>query len=90
MDTLADGGIASGIGAAGNASENLVLTTGGQLRYTGGTAATDRGFTLAGGNGRIDVEQAATTLTISGVATGAGNNFIKDGAGTLVLSGTNT
>ncbi|SBV33728.1 Outer membrane autotransporter barrel domain protein [uncultured Sphingopyxis sp.] len=89
VNTLADGGVASGIGAASNASENLVLTTGGQLRYTGGTVATDRGFTLAGGNGRIDVAQAGTTLTISGVATGGGY-FLKDGAGTLVLSGTNT
>ncbi|NYF34042.1 autotransporter-associated beta strand repeat-containing protein [Sphingopyxis sp. JAI108] len=90
VNTLTDGGIASGIGAASNASENIVLTNGGQLRYTGGTATTDRGFTLASGNGRIDVEQASTTLTISGVATGSGNNFIKDGAGTLVLTGTNT
>lgn len=90
VNTLTNGGIASGIGAASNASENLVLTTDGRLRYTGGNVATDRGFTLALGNGRIDVEQAATTLTISGVAAGSGNNFIKDGAGTLVLSGTNT
>ncbi|MBJ7499628.1 MAG: autotransporter-associated beta strand repeat-containing protein [Sphingopyxis sp.] len=89
VNTLADGGIASGIGAASNASENLVLTNGGQLRYTGGTVVTDRGFTLAGGNGRIDVAQAGTTLTISGIATGAGY-FLKDGAGTLVLDGTNT
>lgn len=89
VSTLADGDIASGIGAAGNASANLVLTTGGQLRYTGGTVATNRGFTLESATGRIDVAQAATTLTISGVAAGAGT-FIKDGAGTLVLSGTNS
>jgi fibronectin-binding autotransporter adhesin len=90
IGTLTDGGNASGIGAASNASENIVITSNGRLRYTGGTVATDRGFTLASGNGRIDVAQAATTLTISGVATGPGNNLIKDGAGTLVLSGTNT
>ncbi|KTD99948.1 hypothetical protein ATE68_05720 [Sphingopyxis sp. H038] len=90
VDTLTNGGVASGIGAASNASANIVLNTDGRLRYTGGTVTTDRGFTLALGNGRIDVEQAATTLTISGVATGSGNNFIKDGAGTLVLGGTNT
>ncbi|ARS26810.1 autotransporter-associated beta strand repeat-containing protein [Sphingomonas sp. KC8] len=89
VNTLTNGGFASGIGAADNTSANLVLTTGGRLRYTGGTVATDRGFTLANGLGRIDVEQAATTLTISGVATGTGT-FIKDGAGTLILSGTNT
>ncbi len=90
VNTLTDGGIASGIGAASNASANIILSNDGRLRYTGGSVTTDRGFTLALGNGRIDDEQAATTLTISGVATGSGNNLVKDGAGTLVLSGTNT
>ncbi|MBE1526356.1 fibronectin-binding autotransporter adhesin [Sphingopyxis sp. OAS728] len=90
VNTLTDGGVASGIGAASNASANIILSNDGRLRYTGGSVTTDRGFTLALGNGRIDVEQAATTLTISGVATGSGNNLVKDGAGTLVLSGTNT
>ncbi|AJA09114.1 outer membrane autotransporter [Sphingopyxis fribergensis] len=89
VNTLADGGTASGLGAASNDAANIILTTDGRLRYTGGNVATDRGFTLAGGNGRIDVAQAGTTLTISGVATGAGH-FVKDGAGTLVLSGTNS
>ena len=89
VNTLADGGVTSGIGAASNASANLVLTTGGQLRYTGGSVVTDRGFTLESGTGRIDVAQAATTLTINGVATGAGT-FVKDGAGTLILGGTNS
>src|SRR5690606_8692415 len=88
VNTPTDGGIANGIGAASNAAENIVLTGNGQLSYTGVTASTGRGFTLGGGNGRIDVAQAGTTLTVSGVATGGGY-FLKDGAGTLVLSGTN-
>jgi len=85
---LSDGGAASGIGAATSASANLVLQGGGALQYTGGTAATDRGFTLSAGNGRIDVAQAASTLTITGTAAGTGG-LIKEGAGTLVLSGNN-
>ncbi|SEH14754.1 fibronectin-binding autotransporter adhesin [Sphingopyxis sp. YR583] len=89
VNTLSDGGIASGIGAASSDSANLVISNGAKLQYTGGTVAIDRGFTLAAGQGGIDVANAATTLTIGGVAAGAGTLF-KDGAGTLILSGTNS
>jgi len=87
--TLANGGLASGIGAGSNASANLVLQTGGGLEYSGATTSTDRGFTLAAGQGHVQVDQAATTLTDSGTVVGAGNLY-KDGDGTLVLSGANT
>ena len=89
VNTLADGGAASGIGAATSDSANLILSNGGRLQYTGGTAETDRGFTLASGSGRIDVAQAATTLTVGGAAIASGR-LIKEGAGTLVLSGANS
>ncbi|WPN36583.1 autotransporter-associated beta strand repeat-containing protein [Pseudomonas sp. P8_139] len=93
VNTLANGGLVSGIGASSNASGNLVLN-GGTLAYLGGTSSTDRGFTVgtpgAGGSvGAIGVSNAATTLTVSGTAVGD-DGFRKDGAGTLVLSGTNT
>ncbi|NII55029.1 autotransporter-associated beta strand repeat-containing protein [Luteibacter sp. SG786] len=87
--TLANGGTASGIGAATSDPANLVLQTGGGLQYTGATTSTDRGFTLAGGQGHVDVSQAATTLTDSGTVVGGGT-LVKDGAGILVLSGANT
>ncbi|HEY9130406.1 MAG TPA: autotransporter-associated beta strand repeat-containing protein [Dyella sp.] len=87
--TLANGGLASGIGAGTNAPASLVLQTGGGLEYTGVTASTDRGFTLASGLGHVSVDQAATTLTDSGTVVGTGL-LVKDGAGTLVLSGANT
>src|SRR5690606_23263990 len=91
VNTLADGGVVSGIGAAGNDASNLILRDGGQLQYTGGTTSIDRGFTVAAGQGRIDVADAASTLTISGPVVGVGGTtFAKDGAGTLVLTGTNT
>ncbi len=89
VGTLSNGGVASGIGAATSDSANLVISNSARLQYTGGTVAIDRGFTLAGGQGGIDVANAGTTLTISGVAAGTGSLF-KDGAGTLILSGANT
>jgi fibronectin-binding autotransporter adhesin len=88
VSTLADGGQVSGIGRSSADSSNLVLETDGELRYTGATDSTDRGFTLISG-GKIGVAQAATTLTVSGVGVGAGP-LIKEGDGTLVLSGLNT
>jgi len=97
VNTLANGGVVSGIGAGGSASSNLVLNGGG-LQYTGATTTTNRGFTLGangGGGGIVDVAAAGTTLTVSGVVAGsnaAGNagQLTKNGSGTLVLSGANT
>jgi fibronectin-binding autotransporter adhesin len=93
VTTLANGGLVSSIGASSNASGNLVLN-GGTLMYSGGTASTDRGFTVGnlaagGSSGGIGVSNAATTLTVSGTAAGD-DGLRKEGAGTLVLSGTNT
>ncbi|MBN1308769.1 MAG: DUF2341 domain-containing protein, partial [Chitinispirillaceae bacterium] len=45
VSTLANGGSNSAIGAASSSASNLVLN-GGQLRYTGSGASTDRLFTL--------------------------------------------
>lgn len=91
--TLANGGQVSSIGAASNASSNLVLQNSGTLAYTGATVSIDRGFTLgngtAGNVGQVSVSQAGTTLTDSGTVIGNGA-LVKGGAGTLVLSGTNT
>jgi len=92
VDTLANGGQVSGIGQSSSASANLVLDGGG-LQYTGATVGTDRGFTLGANNGTVDVSNAATTLTVSGTVvqqTGGNRTLTKNGAGTLVLSGTNT
>lgn len=87
--TLADGGLASSLGAGTSDPSSLVLQSGGTLQYTGGTTAIDRGFTLAGGAGDVDVASAASTLTAGGTVVGIGN-LVKDGDGILVLSGTNT
>jgi autotransporter-associated beta strand protein len=88
VDQLPNGGVASPIGASTSAPANLVLA-GGALRYTGATTSTDRGFTVGGTNGTINVFNAATNLTMSGAftATGTGSDFVKLGAGTLTLTG---
>ncbi|MCZ4094700.1 autotransporter-associated beta strand repeat-containing protein [Ensifer psoraleae] len=88
VDCIRNGGEASGIGASSNASSNLVLNNG-SLIYTGGTVTTDRGFQRLGSSNIINVSNAATTLTFTGDVSGGGG-LSKDGAGTLVLSGTNT
>lgn len=89
VGSLSDGGVASGIGAATGDPSNLVLAGGGSLQYTGSTVGIDRGFMLDAGGGRVDIAQAGTTLTISGMAVGVGG-LIKEGNGVLVLTGANT
>ncbi len=85
----AGGGVASSIGASGNAAANLVLG-GGTLRYTGGSVATDRNFTLtAGTTSGIDVSPAAANLTWTGTSANTSGALTKLGAGTLTLTGAN-
>ena len=58
--------------------------------YTGSSASTDHGFTLAAnGTGNFDVDSQSATLTLSGAIGGKGG-LIKTGSGQLVLNGTNT
>ncbi len=88
VDCLANGGVTSGIGAATSDAGSLIFT-GGRLRYTAAGVATsiNRGFTLQSGRGFLDVNDSATTLEFTGDVVGAGT-LRKEGAGTLVLSGT--
>ncbi|MCA0014763.1 autotransporter-associated beta strand repeat-containing protein [Mesorhizobium sp. B292B1B] len=93
INSVADAGQASAIGAASTNASNLAIQ-GAILEYTGGTASTDRGFTIARSGAitsdTISVTNAAASLTFSGqVVSPDGANFIKDGAGTLTLSGSN-
>ena len=88
----ATGGVPSGIGASSNIAANLIMSNGSILQYTGPTVTTDRSFTLATGvtaGGGFDVTQAGTALTLSGGGIGTGP-LIKNGLGTLILTGTNT
>ncbi|WP_426703068.1 autotransporter-associated beta strand repeat-containing protein [Rhodanobacter sp. Col0626] len=87
-DCLANGGQNSGIGASTSDPANLAFTNG-TLVYTGATVSIDRGIQLTGGAGGLNIANAATTLTIGGSIQGAGN-LTKQGAGTLVLTNSNT
>jgi len=90
VGTIGNGGVAGNLGQASNAAANLVLG-GGTLQYTGATASSDRGFTLATGTtSTINVSTAATNLTLSGSSATTNGGLTKAGAGTLTLSGTNT
>ncbi|MDD3079578.1 MAG: autotransporter-associated beta strand repeat-containing protein [Paludibacter sp.] len=84
---MANGGIASPIGAASNSSSNIVLN-GGKLSLTGATQSTDRGITLGENGGSISISNSATVLTMSGKITGTGR-LIKEGSGRLALSASN-
>ena len=86
--TLANGGVASNIGAASTAAGNLVFG-GGTLQYTGPSTTTDRAFNVTG-NSILDLTSAGTVLTIAnGVATGVSGTaaLSKAGPGKLVLGG---
>ena len=85
--TLANGGVASALGASTAAAGNLVLA-GGTLAITGaGAQATDRGFTVAAAGGGLEVTLAGATATFSGDVAASGA-FRKSGEGTLALTGT--
>jgi autotransporter-associated beta strand protein len=85
---VANGGVASPLGAADNTSGNLILS-GGTLRYTGASASTDRGLTLNPPGGTIEVTNSSTTLALGNVLAGTGA-LNKTGAGSLSLNGAST
>ncbi|MEO5914066.1 MAG: hypothetical protein ABIS50_07525 [Luteolibacter sp.] len=85
INSLANGGSVSSIGASAAGPGNL-LFSGGSLTYTGAATSTNRGFTLAAINTTIST---AVDITVSGqvVSTGT-SNMIKAGTGNLTVSGT--
>ncbi len=89
-NTLASGGLASSIGASSSAAANLLLGANATLQYTGGTATTNRNYTLtAGQTSTVSVTNAAANLTIGGASTATTGALTKLGSGTLTLSGAN-
>lgn len=92
VNTIADGGINSSIGASSNAATNLVFANNSTLRYTGATASSDRAFTINTNSvAIIDVQSTDANLSLAG-ATGTATNgaLTKTGLGTLTLTGTAT
>jgi len=84
---LANGGTASGVGAAPAAASNLVFA-GGRLEYTGSSVTVNRGFSLAGDGGGITVTQSNALLSMSGTVTAESGRFTKGGLGHLRITGT--
>ncbi|MFM9024579.1 MAG: beta strand repeat-containing protein, partial [Planctomycetaceae bacterium] len=84
---LANGGAASGIGAAPAAASNLVFA-GGRLEYTGSSVTINRGFSLTGDGGGISVTQTNALVSTSGTVTADSGRFVKGGPGHLRLTGT--
>jgi autotransporter-associated beta strand protein len=82
-NSIADQGLDSAFGRG-----DFSILSAAELEYTGGTAATNRAVTLGSGGGAIDIPNADTNLTISGVIGGVGG-LTKRGSGTLTLTGTN-
>ena len=81
---------ASANGPLGNSGSAVVLGSAGNigsLFYTGGSAASSKAFTAAtGGTAGFVVNNAATTLTLSGAIGGSGD-VLFSGPGSVVLSG---
>jgi fibronectin-binding autotransporter adhesin len=92
IDTLANGGQPSSIGASTSASSNLILN-GGTLKYTGGNVTTDRGlnvnsaFAVSFLTPAIDIGSANVTMTGDVTSSTTGATLIKLGSGTLTLGG---
>ncbi len=89
ISTISNGGFTGNLGASSSATANLILD-GGTLQYSGGTASTDRGFTVAADKtGTIEVSNSLTALTFSGGTAATNGNLTKTGAGVLSLTGIN-
>jgi autotransporter-associated beta strand protein len=83
---LANGGVASSIGASANYNFNWVWK-GGKWEYTGGSSSTDRNAVIDATT-EFSVANSASTVTFNGVLSGDGG-LVKSGPGRLVLRSAN-
>ncbi|WP_210239908.1 autotransporter-associated beta strand repeat-containing protein, partial [Mesorhizobium sp. B3-1-9] len=87
VDKLADGGMASSIGASSNAAGNLVIGKDSTLRYVGTGDTTDRQFTLDTG---VTYIQSSGTGALVFASTGTVSLTGTNATRTIALGGTNT
>ena len=83
-NTIGNVGVDSAFGRS-----NFYLANDATLRYTGGSAQTDRTIAFNSGGGYVDIDNATTTLVVAGVASGSGY-LGKLGPGVLQLAAANT
>jgi autotransporter-associated beta strand protein len=88
VSSIANAGAASNLGQYATAGAGGILLTGGTLQYTGATAGTDRGFTLAN-DSAIDVSTPGAALTLGAVETSGGSSTltVTGGAGSSLALG---
>nr|WP_319397397.1 autotransporter-associated beta strand repeat-containing protein [uncultured Carboxylicivirga sp.] len=86
INTLANGGVASSIGASQNYDFNWVWL-GGEIQYTGSSVSTDRNVALDG-NTHFSINNSNSIVTFTGSIGGQGG-LTKSGDGTLVLKNVN-
>ncbi len=86
VPSLANAGANSPLGAYPTAGAGGLSLNGGTFRYTGGSASSDRGLTLAGGS-TIDVNPAATALTLGACSLGAFTLNVTGGTGSSLALG---
>lgn len=87
---MRNGGVASGIGASTNVATNLILN-GGTFRYTGGTASTNRLFTVGTSSAVTFDASGVGVLTFTGASmtlngTNAARTLTFTGSGSAVLT----
>ena len=97
--TIGNGGTPGNLGAAGNATANIVFA-GGTLRYTGNDTTTDRGFTVMSGGSRFETSAnfefsgAGINLSSGSITIGGTGNTtitgIMSGSGALAKDGAST
>ncbi len=89
VSVLANGGVASNIGAATTASGNLVFS-GGTLEYTGASTSTNHNFVLTTATTtNFNITNGAANVIFTGASTNTSGALTKMGDGQLTLAGTN-
>lgn len=89
VNTLADGGLPSPLGAATAASGNIVIS-GGTLRYIGNeSAGMNRNVTIGAGGATLDATTSGIGMQLGGIYDGPGK-LTKVGPGSITLARINT
>ncbi len=86
FSSIANGGVASAIGASQSFAQNWIFD-GGTYRYTGSSASSNRNARIDR-DATLDIANASTTLTMTGVFEGDGQLTI-DGKGTVSIANQN-